>query len=174
MTESVRKQARLTPKLGGLGLRRTVDHADFSFRASWHEAKATAQEDWDRRQGSLKCTSHKQRHRSLSLREQEIESSDEKMYVFFICQKNRNGIHQENITHNVGFDEQKFFFFERGSDRTWPVSKSGRHKVHRKKNKHNKEHTIFSHQNNQNKALSSDRNNTKWHRSTKPQSFFVR
>jgi len=56
MTESVRKQASLTPKLGGLGLRRTVDHADFSFRASWHD-------EGDRAGGlgspgrGLKCTS---------------------------------------------------------------------------------------------------------------------
>ena len=51
MTEPVRKQVSLTPKLGGLGLRRTVDHADFSFHASWHEAKKTAEEDWDRPAG---------------------------------------------------------------------------------------------------------------------------
>lgn len=37
VTEPVRKQASFTPKLGGLGLRRTVDHANFSFHASWHE-----------------------------------------------------------------------------------------------------------------------------------------
>jgi len=51
MTDPVRKQVSLPPKLGGLGLRRTVDHADFSFHASWHEAKVTAGEDWERPAG---------------------------------------------------------------------------------------------------------------------------
>ncbi len=46
MTEPVRKQASLTPKLGGLGLRRTVDHATLAFYASWTEAKSTSKEDW--------------------------------------------------------------------------------------------------------------------------------
>ena len=46
MPEPVRKQASLTPKLGGLGLRRTVDHATLAFYASWTEAKNTSKEDW--------------------------------------------------------------------------------------------------------------------------------
>ena len=37
-------QAALTPSLGGLGLRRVVDHADGAFAASWHESLATARE----------------------------------------------------------------------------------------------------------------------------------
>jgi hypothetical protein len=39
-------QASLTPKLGGLGLRRTVEHADLAFHASWHESRRTAREPW--------------------------------------------------------------------------------------------------------------------------------
>ena len=41
-------QACLTPKLGGLGLRRVVEHADMAYHASWHESRKTA-----RRSGSL-------------------------------------------------------------------------------------------------------------------------
>ena len=51
MTEPMRKQASLTPKLGGLGFRRTVDHAKFAFSASWHEALVTSKEKWDRPDG---------------------------------------------------------------------------------------------------------------------------
>ena len=51
MTKEVRKQMNLTPKLGGLGFRRTVDHANFAFSASWHEARDTAKEQWDRPDG---------------------------------------------------------------------------------------------------------------------------
>ncbi len=51
MTAPVRKQSSLTPKLGGLGFRRTVDHANFAYTASWHEALSTAQEQWDRPDG---------------------------------------------------------------------------------------------------------------------------
>ena len=39
-------QAALTPSLGGLGLRRVVDHADGAFAASWHESQNTARESW--------------------------------------------------------------------------------------------------------------------------------
>src|SRR6185369_1091555 len=39
-------QAALTPSLGGLGLRRVVDHADGAFAASWHESQGTAREQW--------------------------------------------------------------------------------------------------------------------------------
>jgi hypothetical protein len=51
MTEPVRKQASLTPRLGGLGFRRAVDHADLAFHASWHEALAISKEHWDRPDG---------------------------------------------------------------------------------------------------------------------------
>ena len=40
------KQACLTPRLGGLGLRKIVDHADIAFSASWWESKATCREEW--------------------------------------------------------------------------------------------------------------------------------
>jgi hypothetical protein len=39
-------QACLTPRLGGLGLRRVVDHADIAFSASWHESKLECAEPW--------------------------------------------------------------------------------------------------------------------------------
>ena len=39
-------QASLTPSLGGLGLRRVVDHANGAFAASWHESQVTAHETW--------------------------------------------------------------------------------------------------------------------------------
>jgi hypothetical protein len=39
-------QATLTPTLGGLGLRRTVDHANAAFAASFHESQSTAKEVW--------------------------------------------------------------------------------------------------------------------------------
>ena len=41
-------QAALTPTLGGLGLRRAVEHAAGTFAASWHEFKEEAQEQWVR------------------------------------------------------------------------------------------------------------------------------
>lgn len=46
MDDRTFKQAALTPKLGGLGLRRTVEHADLAYHASWHESRRTAKEAW--------------------------------------------------------------------------------------------------------------------------------
>ena len=40
------KQACLTPRLGGLGLRKIVDHADIAFSASWWESRSTCREEW--------------------------------------------------------------------------------------------------------------------------------
>jgi len=40
------KQACLTPRLGGLGLRKVVDHAEIAFSASWQESKLTSRENW--------------------------------------------------------------------------------------------------------------------------------
>ena len=40
-TDQVYRQACLTPRLGGFGLRRTVDHAEIAFTASWHESMST-------------------------------------------------------------------------------------------------------------------------------------
>jgi hypothetical protein len=48
MSDETYKQASLTPKLGGLGLRKIVDHAGFALSASWHESMETAREQWDR------------------------------------------------------------------------------------------------------------------------------
>ena len=39
-------QACLTPRLGGLGLRKVVEHAELAYHASWHEAQKTAKEVW--------------------------------------------------------------------------------------------------------------------------------
>jgi len=51
MTDRVYAQACLTPTLGGLGLRKTVEHADGAFAASWHESRTTAAEVWIRPAG---------------------------------------------------------------------------------------------------------------------------
>jgi hypothetical protein len=48
MSERTFAQAALTPKLGGLGLRKSVEHADLAYSASWHESKKQAREDWIR------------------------------------------------------------------------------------------------------------------------------
>ena len=48
MSDFTFAQACLTPKLGGLGLRRVVEHADLAYQASWHESQKTA-----RRRGCL-------------------------------------------------------------------------------------------------------------------------
>ena len=39
MSNDTYAQACLTPRLGGLGLRKVEDHAALAFHASWHEAK---------------------------------------------------------------------------------------------------------------------------------------
>ena len=41
-------QAALTPKLGGLGFRKSVEHADFAYSASWHESRIQSRETWVR------------------------------------------------------------------------------------------------------------------------------
>ena len=46
MSDFTYAQAALTPKLGGLGLRKAVEHADLAFTASWHEAKKQSMEEW--------------------------------------------------------------------------------------------------------------------------------
>ena len=40
------EQACISTKVGGLGVRRVVDHAAGAFSASWHEASATCRESW--------------------------------------------------------------------------------------------------------------------------------
>src|SRR3982750_344165 len=45
-SEQTWKQACLTPRLRGLGLRKIEDHAVIAFSASWRESKATCREDW--------------------------------------------------------------------------------------------------------------------------------
>src|SRR3954453_1735127 len=46
MSDSAFAQASLTPKLGGLGLRKTVDHANLAYHASWHESRKISRESW--------------------------------------------------------------------------------------------------------------------------------
>jgi hypothetical protein len=46
MNDPTFAQACLTPRLGGLGLRKVVEHAGLAFHASWHEAQKTAREVW--------------------------------------------------------------------------------------------------------------------------------
>ena len=46
MADSTYAQAALTPKLGGLGLRKTLEHADLAYAASWHESKKQSCEEW--------------------------------------------------------------------------------------------------------------------------------
>ena len=41
-------QAALTPKLGGLGLRKATEHAGFAYSASWHESRVQSREVWIR------------------------------------------------------------------------------------------------------------------------------
>src|SRR6185437_6259406 len=48
MPNDVYAQACLTPMLGGMGLRKTVEHAPSAYSASWHESKLQAREDWVR------------------------------------------------------------------------------------------------------------------------------
>jgi len=48
MSDHTYAQASLTPTLGGLGLRKTVEHARLAYSASWHESMDTAEEDWIR------------------------------------------------------------------------------------------------------------------------------
>ena len=39
MSDETYAQACLTPRLGGLGLRKVVEHAGLAYHASWHEAE---------------------------------------------------------------------------------------------------------------------------------------
>ena len=48
MSDSTYTQAALTPTLGGLGLRRCIEHAPGAFAASWHEARHVSRENWAR------------------------------------------------------------------------------------------------------------------------------
>ena len=46
MSDASYTQACLTPKLGGLGLRKVTEHAEFAYFASRFEARNTAKEPW--------------------------------------------------------------------------------------------------------------------------------
>ena len=57
--DQIWKQVCLTPRLGGLGLRKVVDHAEIAFSASWHEAKGTCRENWCAREDTQWSLSQK-------------------------------------------------------------------------------------------------------------------
>jgi hypothetical protein len=44
--EHTYRQSCLTPRLGGMGLRKVVDHAEIAFAASWTESRNTCGEKW--------------------------------------------------------------------------------------------------------------------------------
>ena len=46
MDDVIFAQACLTPRLGGLGLRKVTEHASLAFHASWFESQKTAREEW--------------------------------------------------------------------------------------------------------------------------------
>ena len=43
MSDPIFAQACLTPRLGGLGLRKVVEHANLAYHASWHKTQKTVQ-----------------------------------------------------------------------------------------------------------------------------------
>ena len=57
--DQIWKQVCLTPRLGGLGLRKVADHAEIAFSASWHEAKGTCRENWCAREDTQWSLSQK-------------------------------------------------------------------------------------------------------------------
>ena len=46
LSDDAYDQASVSPRLGGLGLRKVVDHAEGAFVASWHCAQTLAEEKW--------------------------------------------------------------------------------------------------------------------------------
>ena len=71
-------QACLTPRLGGLGLRRVVEHADLAYHASWYEAK----EEWSS-PANLPADYLSQKDASFEF--------DEKMHTYLIDQADTRG-----------------------------------------------------------------------------------
>ncbi len=67
-------QACLTPRLGGLGLRKVVEHASLAYHASWHEAQKTAKETWK--------PPHDLPEKYLSQKDASF-AFDEKMHAYF-------------------------------------------------------------------------------------------
>src|SRR3954467_14550492 len=59
VSEQSWKQACLTPRLGGLGLRRIIDHAGVAFSASWTESQGTCRENWTARSDIIWTLSQK-------------------------------------------------------------------------------------------------------------------
>ena len=75
-------QASLTPRLGGLGLRKVIEHADFAYHASWHEAQKTAKEVWTA-PPDLPEKYRSQKEASFEF--------DEKMHAYLIDQSDARG-----------------------------------------------------------------------------------
>ena len=76
-------QACLTPRLGGLGLRKVVEHADMAYHASWHEAKEVAKEEWTP-PANLPAEYKAQKEASFEF--------DEKMHAFLVDQSDTRGV----------------------------------------------------------------------------------
>jgi len=71
MSDQCYTQACLTPRLGGFGIRRIVDHAKIEFSASWFESKMQCGESWKLRNdlgpgGSQKRGSFEKDEQTLS------------------------------------------------------------------------------------------------------------
>jgi hypothetical protein len=75
-------QACLTPRLGGLGLRKVVEHATLAYHASWHEAQKTAKETWKSPQ-DLPEKYLSQKDASFAF--------DEKMHAYLVDQADTRG-----------------------------------------------------------------------------------
>ena len=71
---SYEQEACLSTKIGGLGLRRVVDHANVAFTASWHEAVTTSGEQGWTRPDS--CDEKHQTQRAGSIAIDEIKFND--------------------------------------------------------------------------------------------------
>ena len=82
MPDDIFAQACLTPRLGGLGLRRVAEHADLAFAASWHESKRTSKEQWTAPPG-LDPEYKSQKEASFEF--------DKKMHDFLVSQSDERG-----------------------------------------------------------------------------------
>ena len=97
MSDDTFAQACLTPRLGGLGLRRVTEHADLAFAASWHESKRTSKEQWTAPPG-LSPVYKSQKEASFEF--------DETMHDFLVSRADERGkqrLRRSAQTHACGF-----------------------------------------------------------------------
>ena len=88
------EQACLSTKIGGLGLRRVVDHANVAFTASWHEAVITSGEKGWSRPDSCDEKNQTQRIGSIDV--------DEKKFNDLLLKSNERDVqrlHRLNLPH---------------------------------------------------------------------------